>query len=54
MRQAVTTVLAGGVEDPPLALKIWTQLMLWGVGLDRITRRFRSEPPAPRPDTSPV
>ena len=44
MRQAVTTVLAGGIEDPPLALKIWTQLMLWGVGLDRVTRRFRGEP----------
>ena len=47
MRQAVTTVLAGGVEDPPLALKIWTHLMLWGVGFDRWTRRFRGEPSRP-------
>lgn len=39
MRKAVTTVLAGGVEKPPLALKIWTQLMLWGVGIDRLRRR---------------
>jgi flavin-dependent dehydrogenase len=39
MRRAVTTVLAGGVEKPPLALKIWTQLMLWGVGFDRLRRR---------------
>jgi flavin-dependent dehydrogenase len=44
MRRAVTTVLAGGVESPPMALKIWTHLMLWGVGLDRLTRRFRGEP----------
>jgi flavin-dependent dehydrogenase len=44
MRQAVTTVLAGGVEDPPFALKVWTRLMLWGVGLDRFSRRFRGEP----------
>jgi flavin-dependent dehydrogenase len=54
MRQAVTTVLAGGVEDPPLALKIWTQLMLWGVGIDRFVRRLRGETPAPRPDARPV
>ncbi|HSS44183.1 MAG TPA: tryptophan 7-halogenase, partial [Thermoanaerobaculia bacterium] len=40
MRKAVTTVLAGGVEKPPLALKIWTQLMLWGVGIDRFRRRI--------------
>jgi len=40
MRKAVTTVLAGGVERPPLALKIWTQLMLWGVGFDRLRRRI--------------
>ncbi|MGH9399978.1 MAG: NAD(P)/FAD-dependent oxidoreductase [Thermoanaerobaculia bacterium] len=54
MRQAVTTVLAGGVEDPPLALKIWTQLMLWGVGIDKLVRRLRGQTPAPRPDASPV
>ena len=40
MRKAVTTVLAGGVESPPLALKVWTQLMLWGVGFDRFRRRI--------------
>jgi flavin-dependent dehydrogenase len=40
MRKAVTTVLAGGVEAPPPALKIWTQLMLWGVGFDRFRRRI--------------
>jgi flavin-dependent dehydrogenase len=40
MRKAVTTVLAGGVERPPLALKVWTQLMLWGVGFDRLRRRI--------------
>lgn len=39
IRKAVTTVLAGGVEKPPLVLKIWTQLMLWGVGIDRFRRR---------------
>ena len=33
-------VLAGGVEDPPLALKVWTQLMLWGIGIDRLRRRL--------------
>ena len=49
MRQAVTTVLAGGVEDPPLSLKVWTQLMLWGVGIDRFVRRLRGQTPAPRP-----
>lgn len=54
MRQAVTTVLAGGVESPPLALKIWTRLMLWGVGIDRITRRLRGQAPAERPGISPV
>ncbi|HSB36898.1 MAG TPA: tryptophan 7-halogenase, partial [Thermoanaerobaculia bacterium] len=40
MRKAVTTVLAGGVEEPPLALRVWTQLMLWGVGFDRFRRRI--------------
>ncbi len=40
MRKAVTTVLAGGVEAPPASLKIWTQLMLWGVGIDRFRRRI--------------
>jgi flavin-dependent dehydrogenase len=40
MRKAVTTVLAGGVEEPPLSLRIWTRLMLWGVGVDRLRRRM--------------
>jgi 2-polyprenyl-6-methoxyphenol hydroxylase-like FAD-dependent oxidoreductase len=40
MRKAVTTVLAGGVEEPSLALRVWTQLMLWGVGFDRFRRRI--------------
>jgi flavin-dependent dehydrogenase len=40
MRKAVTTVLAGGVEDPPLALRVWSQLMLWGIGVDRLRRRL--------------
>jgi flavin-dependent dehydrogenase len=40
MRRAVTTVLAGGVESPPLSLRIWTRLMLWGVGFDRFRRRI--------------
>lgn len=48
MRKAVTTVLAGGVESPPLALRIWTQLMLWGVGIDRFRRRIGL---GPKPET---
>ena len=40
MRQAVTTVLAGGVEDPPLAQRFWTRLMLLAVGFDRVKRRL--------------
>ena len=40
MRRAVTTVLAGGVEKLPLAMRIWTRLMLWGVGIDRLRRRL--------------
>jgi flavin-dependent dehydrogenase len=51
MRRAVTTVLAGGVEEPGLALRIWTRLMLWGVGVDRLRRRFGIgvQPPARQP-----
>ena len=41
MRKAVTTVLAGGVESPPLALKVWTQLMLWAVGFKEMDVRHR-------------
>jgi flavin-dependent dehydrogenase len=40
MEKAVTRVLAGGVERPPLTERIWTQLMLWGVGFDRFRRRI--------------
>jgi 2-polyprenyl-6-methoxyphenol hydroxylase-like FAD-dependent oxidoreductase len=40
MEKAVTRVLAGGVEQPPLAERLWTQLMLWGVGFDRFRRRI--------------
>ncbi len=53
MVRAVTRVLAGGVEDPPFAQRIWTQLMLWGVGFDRLRRRIglgaKTEPATPRP-----
>jgi flavin-dependent dehydrogenase len=40
MMRAVTRVLAGGVEDPPILQRIWTRLMLWGVGFDRVRRRL--------------
>ena len=40
MQRAVTRVLAGGVAEPPLANRIWTRLMLWGVGVDRLRRRL--------------
>lgn len=42
MRRAVTTVLAGGVESPPLAMKLWTELMLFLVGCDRFRQRRAS------------
>jgi 2-polyprenyl-6-methoxyphenol hydroxylase-like FAD-dependent oxidoreductase len=41
IRAAVVTTLAGGVERPSPAMRFWTQLMFVGVGLDRVTRRFR-------------
>jgi flavin-dependent dehydrogenase len=45
MRRAVTTVLAGGVQSPSLPNKIWTRLMFWGIGIDRLRKRFsKSEP----------
>lgn len=47
MRKAVTTILAGGVENPTFALRLWTQLMLWGVGLDRVVRRLTGRTPKP-------
>ncbi len=40
MRRAVTTVLAGGVEEPALSVKVWTRLMFLGVGIDRFRRRL--------------
>jgi flavin-dependent dehydrogenase len=40
MRRAVTTILAGGVENPSIGVKVWTQLMLWAVGVDRFRRRM--------------
>jgi flavin-dependent dehydrogenase len=39
---AVTTTLAGGVERVTPGLWFWTKLMFVGVGIDRITRRWRS------------
>jgi flavin-dependent dehydrogenase len=39
MRKAVTTVLAGGVEDPSTGVTVWTRLMLGVVGFDRFRRR---------------
>jgi flavin-dependent dehydrogenase len=48
MRRAVTTVLAGGVENPSLGLRIWAHLMLWGIGVDRLRRRL-GIPPKPAP-----
>jgi flavin-dependent dehydrogenase len=41
IRAAVTTTLAGGVERPPLSMRIWTKMMFLGVGLDRWTRPLR-------------
>ena len=40
MRQAVTTVLAGGVESPPLVQRFWTRLMLLAVGFERVKKRL--------------
>jgi flavin-dependent dehydrogenase len=40
MCKAVTTVLAGGVENPSLAQRLWTQLMLLAVGFDRVRNRL--------------
>jgi flavin-dependent dehydrogenase len=39
---AVTTTLAGGVERVSPAMWFWTKLMFVGVGIDRLTRRWRS------------
>jgi flavin-dependent dehydrogenase len=42
IRAAVTTTLAGGVERVGPGLWFWTKLMFVGVGIDRLTRRWRS------------
>jgi flavin-dependent dehydrogenase len=42
IRAAVTTTLAGGVERVTPAMWFWTKLMFVGVGIDRLTRRWRS------------
>ena len=42
IRAAVTTTLAGGVERVSPGLWFWTKLMFVGVGIDRLTRRWRS------------
>jgi 2-polyprenyl-6-methoxyphenol hydroxylase-like FAD-dependent oxidoreductase len=42
IRAAVTTTLAGGVERVTPGLWFWTKLMFVGVGIDRLTRRWRS------------
>ena len=46
IRAAVTTTLAGGVERVSPAMWFWTRLMFVGVAIDRLTRRFRTDPPA--------
>ena len=55
MRKAVTTVLAGGVQDPPLRIRVWSRLMLWGIGVDRLRRRLGIGPkpvPMRRPEAA--
>ncbi len=46
IRAAVTTTLAGGVERVSPAMWFWTRLMFVGVAIDRLTRRFRTDPSA--------
>jgi len=43
MRKAVTTVLAGGVERFPFSRRVWTGLMFFGIGFDRLTRKLRGQ-----------
>ena len=43
IRAAVTTTLAGGVERPSPMMRFWTWAMFVGVGIDRLTRRFRGK-----------
>jgi flavin-dependent dehydrogenase len=45
MRAAVTSVLAGGVENVPFRALIWMNLMFWGIGFDRWRRRLLRLPP---------
>ncbi len=49
IRAAVTTTLAGGVENLPLSSKIWTSFMFVGVGFDRFRRRIGL---GPKPETA--
>jgi flavin-dependent dehydrogenase len=43
IRKAVTTILAGGVEAPPLRVLLLTRLMLSLVRFDRFQRRIRNQ-----------
>jgi len=40
IRAAVTTTLAGGVEHPPLSMRLWTKMLFLAVGFDRLRRRW--------------
>jgi flavin-dependent dehydrogenase len=43
IRAAVTTTLAGGVENASPMMRFWTGMMFVGVAIDRFTRRFRGK-----------
>ncbi len=50
MRAAVTSLLAGGVEEVPFGARFWMNLMFWGIGFDRWRRRvFRIPAPGAAP-----
>lgn len=53
MRKAVTSVLAGGVERVPFRRRVWTNLMFWGIGIDRFRRRLGFGPSASSPENPP-
>jgi flavin-dependent dehydrogenase len=44
MRAAVTSTLAGDVEDPSFAVRFWNIMMLTAVGFMRFAERFHREP----------
>ncbi len=44
MRAAVTSTLAGDVEDPSFAVRFWNAMMLTAVGFMRVAERFRRQP----------